>query len=579
MRKIFFFTLTIFLFACGNPQKQVFEKKEAKGGRVYGGTLHLNEADGYVTLFPHGIADAMSQNIASQIYEGLVKFNSKNITEVKPCIAESWDADASGTVYTFKLKKSVMFQDDKCFSGGKGREVKASDFKYCLQLACTFSPDNQIFSASFKGLIKGADEFFEESKRAKPAKDVSGIQVIDDYSLRITLTSPSTALLYLLAGPAGYVFPREAIEQYGNKTTVGTGPFIFTTAEKKDAVFLVKNPSYHGMDSLGNQLPFLDSINITFIPDKKKELQAFKDGNLDAISGLPSEAISEMVEQQIADFHSKNPKYILVQNPDMRTEYYEFNISRPPFNNVKVRQAFSCAIDKEKLIQEALNSEAFGPGVCGLTPPGMEGYDITSIKGYGFAPEKAKKLFAEAGYPNGKNFPHITVELNSGGGKHERVAEEMQKQLKEVLNVSMDFNVVSFSQKLEDMKYAKADIFRGAWVADYPSPENFLRLFYGVGVPDSLSKPSYPNTLRYKNPEFDKLFEKGLSAKNKTEAYSYFQQAENLAMQDAPLLILLYGQNIKMIHSYLKNFYFNPMNYDDFSEVFILKPAAEKPKP
>jgi peptide/nickel transport system substrate-binding protein len=316
---------------------------------------------------------------------------------------------------------------------------------------------------------------------------------------------------------------------------------------------------------------------ISFVNDKSQELEEFKNGNIHIIFGMPAHSISEMVEQQIADFKSKNPKYLLERSPEMRTEYYQFNVVKPPFDNVKVRQAFCYAIDRDKIVENVLNTEAFGPGICGLVPPGISGYDITMVSGYHYNPDKARKLLAEAGYPGGKNFPRVNLELNSGGGKHIHVVEEIKNQLKKVLNVEIDYLVVPFSQKLEDAKYARADIFRSAWIADYPSPENFLLTLYGAFVPDSIHKESYPNTVRYKNPEFDKLLEQGMMVSNKEESYKYFMQAEQIMMQDAPLMILWYGENLKMIHSFIKNYYFNPMNYKDFSEVYIKKPVLEQP--
>jgi peptide/nickel transport system substrate-binding protein len=316
---------------------------------------------------------------------------------------------------------------------------------------------------------------------------------------------------------------------------------------------------------------------IGFIPDKKEELERFKNGSIHLIFGLPSESISEMVEAQIADFSSNNPKYYLHRNSELATSYYQFNITRKPFDNIKVRQAFSYALNRDKIISDALNTEAFGPGICGLTPPGISGYDITEIKGYTFSPERAKKLLAEAGYPGGRNFPHVTVETNSGGGKHVDVVDEVKRQLKSVLNVELDFVVVPFAQKLEDAKYGRAEMFRSGWVADYPTPESFLRIMYGAEVPDSLELPSYPNTVRYKNHEFDSLFRVGSAATQKEKAYDAFIQAEEVMMRDAPILILWYGENLKMNHSYVKNFFFNSMNYKDFSEVYIKKPSSEKP--
>ena len=576
MKNPIFFACVLFLSACGNSDLGTFSHPEPNGGRVYGGTLRVSETDEYISLYPYLVTDAISHTITNQIYEGLVRFDAKNITHVVPCIAQSWEVDPSGLVYTFHLKKGVRFQDDPCFPEGEGREVKASDFKYCFELLCTSGPDNHLFESSFKGLVKGADKFYEDSKEKKSGT-LEGVKVTDDYTLEITLTTPSNSFLYILAGVGAYVIPREAVEKYGNKSTVGTGPFVFNSASNADSVLLVRNPTYHRTDSIGNPLPFVDSVKMVFVANKKIELDDFKRGKIHLIFGLPSESISEMVEAQIADFSSQNPKYYLHRNSELSTQYYQFNVVAKPFNDVRVRQAFCYAINREKIVTDVLNTEAFGPGICGFTPPGISGYDITEIRGYNFNAEKAKKLLAEAGYPGGRNFPRVNIELNSGGGKHVDVVEEVKKQLKSVLNVDVDFVVLPFSKKLEDAKYGRAEMFRSGWVADYPSPESFLRIMYGAGVPDSLNVPSYPNTVRYKNQVFDSLFDKGLIAKSKEQGYEEYKKAEQLMMDDAPLMILWYGESLKMSHSYVKGFYFNSMNYKDFSEVYFKRPAAETP--
>ena len=568
MKRHIFFLIALFAAGCENIHQDNSFHAEAKGGRVYGGTLKVNETDKFVSLYPYHVTGVVMLHMASQLFNGLVRFDPKNITQVLPSIAESWEVSADGLVYTFKLKKGVLFHDDPCFSKGEGREVKASDFKYSFELLCTASEDNILFESYFKDKIKGADVYFEKSKTGKDI-DLEGVKVIDDYTLQIVLTSPANTFLYILAGPGGYVLPHEGIQKYGSKNAVGTGPFIYkgTTDEK---VYFVRNPFYHRTDSIGNQLPFLDSVIINFIPDKEKELEAFKAEDIHLIIGLPSASISEMVDVQISDFSSKNPKYYLQRNSELRTEYYQFNITRKPFDDLKVRQAFSYAIDRKKVISDVLNTEAFGPGIFGFTPPGISGYDITEIKGYHFSPERAKKLLAEAGYPNGRNFPKVTVELNSGGGKHVSVVEEIRKQLKQVLNVELDFVVVSFDQKLEDARYGRADIFRSGVIADYPSPEAFLVLLYGAYVPDNLEEPSYTNFTRYKNARFDSLFLEGLKgAKQTADAYANFMMAEEIMMQDAPLIVLWYEECLKMHHPFVKNFYFNSLNYKDYSEVYI----------
>lgn len=569
MKKSLFFILAIAVFytSCSNSTSENGAGREAKGDKVYGGTLRINETEQYQTLYPTNITDIGSAHIANQIYEGLVKFNAKDLSIIAS-LAEKWEINETGTLYTFHLKKGVMFQNNECFPEGKGREVKASDVKYSFEILCTDTKDNANFSATFKDRVVGANKFFEASK-GKPNGSIEGLKVIDDYTLSLSLVAPSSSFLYALASPAASVIPMEAVEKYGADAKVGTGPFMFVENTANDNVILKRNDTYHGMDSLGNQLPFLDSIVISFLPTKKQELDNFQNGDLAMVIGLPSESIKDMVESQIADFQNKPPKYVLERSPEMASQYYEFNTTTVPFNNVKVRQAFSYAIDRNRIIEEVLKGEAYGPGVNGICPPSFKGYDITKITGYDFDAEKAKKLLADAGYPNGKGFPKVKIELNSGGSKNANVVLEIQKQLMDVLNVNVDFEVVPQKQKLDDAKYARAEIFRAAWIADFPSPENFLWILDGSSVPADATQPSFPNTARYKNPEFDKLFDEGKSAKTQEEAYAAFMKAEQLMISEAPVLMLWYDENYRLVKSNVRNLFSNPMRYRDYSQVYL----------
>ena len=572
---LFFLSIVVFYTSCSNPDSSN-SSKVAKGDKVYGGTLRINETDQYQTLYPAGITDIGSAHIATQIYEGLVKFNAKDLTVI-PCLAEKWEVDPSGTTYTFHLKKGVKFQDNECFPEGKGREVKAADFEYAFELLCTDSKDNFNYGVTFKDRVVGANKFFEANKD-KPNGKIEGVKVIDDYTISIALTSPSSSFLYALTSPATSVVAKEAVEKYGTDMKVGTGPFMYVETGSTDNVILKRNNNYHDSDSLGNQLPFLDSVIISFLPSKKQELDNFVNGNLDMVIGLPSESIKDMVESQITDFQNKPPKYVLERLPEMASQYYEFNTTKEPFNNIKVRQAFSYAIDRNKIIEDVLKGEAYGPGVNGICPPSFKGYDVTKITGYDFDADKAKKLLAEAGYPDGKGFPKVKVELNSGGSKNTNVVLEIQKQIMHVLNVNIDFEVVPQKQKLEDAKYARAEVFRAAWIADFPSPENFLWLFYGATVPADVTQSSFPNTTRYKNPEFDKLFMEGKSAKTQEESYSAFMKAEQILMNDAPIMVLWYDENYRLVKSNVHNLFSNPMRYRDYSQVYLKKVASAEKK-
>ncbi|MCH7733309.1 MAG: ABC transporter substrate-binding protein [Candidatus Marinimicrobia bacterium] len=334
---LFFFSLSIVLSACTQPESKVEVKKRiAKGNRAYGGTFKLNENEECQTLFPYSIIDAVSSRIVAQIYEGLVKKSSKDLS-IKPSIAESWEIDTTGTIYTFKLKKGIYFHDDPCFPNGKGREVTAQDFKFSFEMLCTQkindSIENVMFAQTLKNRVLGANKFYEASKKGKPNFDLEGVKVIDDYTLQITLSKPNMSFIYILAYPEVSVIPREGLEKYGEMLTIGTGPFVFfdwyeednkETGESEEFLVLTRNENYHGYDTLGNQLPYLDTIFTSFINSQKRELKMFQEKKLDIVLGIPAESIRDIVEQQIAYFEKKPPEFILERSADMATNYYSF---------------------------------------------------------------------------------------------------------------------------------------------------------------------------------------------------------------------------------------------------------------
>ncbi|MFY8186269.1 MAG: peptide ABC transporter substrate-binding protein [Bacteroidia bacterium] len=555
----------LLITSCSGGKQGDSEKLVAKGGKVYGGCLKVSESDTHQTLNPSSITDATSGFIATQIHDCLVKLNMSTL-KVEPSIAEKWEIDPSGTKYTFSIKKGVMFQDDECYSDGKGREVKASDFKYSFEILCKKSDYNKDFSATFKDRVVGANEFYDGKG------ELSGIKVIDDYTLEVVLTKPSTVFLQILAEPSCAVISNEAFEKYGTSIKTGAGPFIFDSANSgKEKIVLKRNNNYHGQDNLGNKLPFLDSIVVNIVPTKEQELSMFKEGKLDMITSLPSQSVKEMVESQIKDFQAKPPKYFLDNSPEMITQFYTFNTKKAPFDNVKVRKAFNYAINRQKIVDDILSGQAYGPGIKGITPPTftVDGYDISNINGYDFNLAEAKKLLAEAGYPNGKGFPSVKVILNSGGARNSNVVVEIQKQLMENLNVNIDFDVVPYAQKAEAARFGRMDIVRDAWIADFPSPESFLNLFYGANVPADMNQPSFPNTSRFQNAEFDMYYAKGRDAKTKDSSLVYFMKAEQILMNEAPIMPLWYEGNYRLTQFYVKDAFTNAMSYRNYSAVYI----------
>ncbi|HWZ21217.1 MAG TPA: ABC transporter substrate-binding protein, partial [Cytophagaceae bacterium] len=540
---ISFLSCALLVTACGpssDPGTDPNALVEAKGGKYYGGTFLVNESDYIKNLFPHNIIDAISYRVASQIYEGLMKFDQKDLS-LKNGIAESYTVDSTQMVYTFKLRKGVLFHDDECFSGGKGREVTAEDVKYCFTLLCTPSVTNQGFSC-LDGIVKGAKEYYEAAKDGKkPGFEVEGIKVIDPLTVQFTLTAPNSIFLNNLARPFTFIFPKEAYEKYDKEMrikAVGTGPFAISKVEEGNVVVLKKNENYYLSDKDGNKLPYLNGIKVKFLKDKKSELLEFKNGRLNMMYRMPTDYIIE-IEEQTAQKTGVYGEYELQRTPEMATHLLCFLNNGKMFSNKNLRKAISFAINRKKILEAVLNGEGYWHAIYGLTPlDAFKGYDVKKIKGYDLNLDSANYYLRKAGFKRGADVPKITLELNADGNRNIPVAEEVKKQLKENLNINVDINVVTTPQLAEIMQSGKSDFFRLGWFADYPSPENFLWFLYGKNVPATMDQISYPNFTRYVNPKFDELNEAGLRAKTQEEAYAYFLKAEQLAMDDAPVIAL-----------------------------------------
>jgi oligopeptide transport system substrate-binding protein len=569
-------SITLLFSSCGGEEKAGKTQKTNNGDVFYGGVFRLNEVEDFRSLFPLSITDAVSFRLGNQVYEGLVKLSQKDLI-ITPAIAERWDVNEDATSFTFYIRKGVKFHDDAVFAENKGREVNAKDVKFCLDLLCTDMTDNQGFWI-FKDRVVGATEYFNSTTDKKPLKEgVAGIKVIDDYTLQIDLKYPFSGFLQVLSTPLTWVFSKEAYEAYGmdmRVKCVGTGPFMVKNIKEGQAVVLERNPNYWGVDEFGNQLPYLDAIKVSFLKEKKSELLEFRRGNLDMVYRLPIEMIKD-VTAELDNARKDNRPFELQNVPFQSVFFYGFQHAGNIFDNKKLRLAFNYAIDRESLVTYTLQGDGV-PANYGIVPPAYPFYDIKKLKGYAFDPEKARALLAEAGYPNGKGFPKLSITINSGGGdRNIQTAEVIQKMLKQNLNIDVKIDVMQFAQHLESMESGKSEFFRTTWIADYPDPENFLNLLYGGHVPAKNEK-SYINFMRYASPEFDSLFRAAQREVDQTKRYDLFLQAEQVAIDDAAIMPVFYDENTRLIQIYVRNFDINSMEYRDFSRVYIDQDVRDK---
>lgn len=285
--------------ACEKVDKQG-NMREAKGDVSLGGVLTVAIPKPVEGLSPSQLADATSSEIGLHLHACLVALDPKTL-EVIPSIAESWSSDESGSSYVFKLRRGVKFHKDACF-GNSGRNVTAKDFVFSFEKLC--AQDSRAFETTFANRVDGANAFHNGTSGT-----ISGVQAIDDFTLKIQMTKPDPSFLFVLAQPATGVISQTAFDEYGIENKVGAGPFMFA-ASANDMV-LVRNPDYFLQDAYGNKLPYLDTLRFKTVDTKESQLEAFFAGDLDLVSGLYLDPVRSILETHMSKFSGKEAIYVM----------------------------------------------------------------------------------------------------------------------------------------------------------------------------------------------------------------------------------------------------------------------------
>lgn len=528
---VFLCVLSLSVFFCGTA---------IASEPVYGGVLTWRSPVDPPALDP-AHANIVESGRASSLYcEGLVEID-ENGDGVVPVIAESWEVNDDSTVWTFKLRKGVKFHKTGYLgepTENGGREVVASDVKYSFERLIR----EKSARAYFLNQIKGYQDFFDGKS------DVwEGIEVVDDYTVKFTLSSPYAPFLYAISYTCFRVIPKEDAEKLGkefNFRPVGTGPFIVHDWQHDNKLIFRKNPDYWMKDAKGNQLPYLDGVEIVVIPDSSVAYLEFKKGNLDVLPDIPNEFHNEIVKDFKDGFQSR---------ATISTQYYGMSVTKKPFDDVRVRQAFNYAVNREAINELFLNG-TFIPGK-GVLPPGMLGYN-PEIKSYGYDPEKAKQLLKDAGYPDGIN---VTMQYNNNP-RHKMIGEAVQAQLAEV-GIKMELQVAETGAHYDAVRRGDVPFFRAGWAGDYPDPDNFL---YNLLCSDNFGAKG--NYVRYKNDDVDKWLKEARMISDPAKRAELYSKAEQQVVSDAPWLFLFHdttnlvaGDKVNNIKLVMIGYYNTPL--------------------
>lgn len=501
---LFLLIMSLGILGCNTPEKP---KEEAKTETPkYGGVYRRAFPDPYILVDPAHIKESNSNEVCKQLYDGLVEFSESDT--VVPCLAESWTISPNKLVYTFKLRKNVHFH--KIVNGiptkNRGREMSAEDVLFSFKRLLR---PRDVNEGCFFKIIKGAEDFFYGR-----ADQISGIRVLASDTVEFELKHPFAPFISTLGVSNAFIVPFEDADDLENMP-VGTGAFKWKGKTENKIVLEANLDYFRGR-------PWLDRIEFVIIPKEEDRFKAFMDGNLQHVD-LPDTIYQKMKHDP------EHSKYILESNL-WGLNFLGMNVQMPPFDNKLVRQALNYAVDRESIVKLVLNGRA--QAANGVLTPGIPGHDPL-LPGYFYDLPKAKRLLAEAGYPDGKGFPVVTLQINEDQLQH-RVADFIVANLKD-LGIECRISMMSFEEHLSSLEKGIFPFFRMGWTIDYPDPDGFLyTMFHSSNIGEGY------NYCRYSNPEVDKLL---TEARNETELMvrvPIYEKAEKIIVEDAPMVFMYF---------------------------------------
>ncbi len=489
----------------GPPDPQVFR--------------YFNEQPG--SLDPALAADAYSSIVIAQIFSPLVGLTSD--LEPVPQVAESWTISRDGLRYVFNLRKGVRFHS--------GREVQAEDFVYSLTRLFQQPYRSEGLAANYLDAILGVPEFI-----AGKAKRITGIRALDPYRLEIRLSRPYGALLSALALDQTAVVPREALEgeraAHFEENPIGCGPFRMAYRYHNDYIVLAANPDYF------SGRPAIDSI-VFYTPAGGVETQG-----VEAL--IRGEAAMANVPLNLLEGVQASPNIRVVRWQDLSLSFIGMNVTKPPLDNEKVRQAIALAMDREAMLRVWPTGKVLSQGIL---PPGLPGYS-PERRNFSHDPEAARRLLASAGFGPNHPLPRLTLWKSSSNPGLRMVDTLMVRSLAEA-GIHVDLKYVSWTQLDSVITGRYAPMFGLAWVADIPDPDTFLRaLFYST---------SGTNYFRFADRTVDSLLDVAQRTAEPEVRAGAYHTVESSVVKAAPLVPLFHSSTFVGLREDVSGLEVNPL--------------------
>jgi len=481
-----------------------------------GEVLNLYDIDP-MTLDPAVSGEMTSHQYIMQIFSGLVCLDDN--LEPAPDIARDWQVSNDGRTYTFYLRQDVRFHD--------GREVKAGDFEYSWERACDPETGSRT-AAIYLGDIVGVREVL-----AGETEEISGVRVIDDYALEVTIDEPKSYFLFKLAYPTSFVVDRTNVASGWEwwRSPNGTGPFKLKQWEENSLLVLERNDLYYG------ELAKVDSVVFQLwggVP-----MNMYETGEID-VTAVSISYIDKVTDERGSFYHD------LAVVPELSFYYIGFDTTKPPFDDVNLRRAFSQAIDKDKLAS-LVYRDTVQPA-DGILPPGMAGFN-KDLSGLDYDVNKAKELIANSRYGDVSNLPPITITTAGWGGLISAELEAIIHEWRQNLGVEVKVRQLEPERFLYHLMEEKDEMFYTGWIADYPHPQDFLDVLFHSGTENNYGE--------YSNPEVDALLDRANVEPDREAGLGLYQQAEQLLVEDAACLPLWFGKNYVLVKPYVSGYELN----------------------